>query len=212
MYLSPEAITTPEAVDKRTDIYALGAVAYFLLTGHDVFSGETVVEVLSRHTLQEPQPPSIHLARPLPSDVEQLVPNASLEIPLSGHLPPRRCALPCSLARTRHFTIEPSLFPGGASSGKKRRPRARPARDPPRPWPLTSAGGRPSDRGDTPRLAAESYERIDRSTLHLETFRPVRSSESGTRMSEGTPSAATSAVRGHGNSVVSRMASSCSTR
>jgi len=34
MYLSPEAITTPDAVDERTDIYALGAVAYFLLAGH----------------------------------------------------------------------------------------------------------------------------------------------------------------------------------
>ena len=54
MYLAPEANTTPEAVDERTDIYALGAVAYFLLAGHDVFSGETVVEVLSRHMLQEP--------------------------------------------------------------------------------------------------------------------------------------------------------------
>jgi eukaryotic-like serine/threonine-protein kinase len=73
MYLSPEAITTPEAVDERTDIYALGAVAYFLLAGHDVFSGETVVEVLSRHMLQEPLPPSTHLAEPLASDLEQLV-------------------------------------------------------------------------------------------------------------------------------------------
>jgi serine/threonine-protein kinase len=73
MYLSPEAITTPEAVDERTDIYALGAVAYFLLAGRDVFSGETVVEVLSRHMLQEPSPPSVHLPKPLPADLERLV-------------------------------------------------------------------------------------------------------------------------------------------
>lgn len=73
MYLSPEAITTPDAVDERTDIYALGAVAYFLLAGHAVFSGETVVDVLSRHMLQEPSPPSIHLPKPLPSDLEQIV-------------------------------------------------------------------------------------------------------------------------------------------
>jgi eukaryotic-like serine/threonine-protein kinase len=73
MYLSPEAITAPEAVDERADIYALGAVAYFLLAGRDVFSGETVVEVLSRHMLQEPQPPSVHLEKPLPDDLEQLV-------------------------------------------------------------------------------------------------------------------------------------------
>jgi serine/threonine protein kinase len=73
MYLSPEAITTPETLDARADIYALGAVAYFLLAGHDVFSGQTVVEVLSRHMLQQPVPPSSHLAQPLPSDLEQLV-------------------------------------------------------------------------------------------------------------------------------------------
>jgi len=73
MYLSPEAITTPDAVDARTDIYALGAVAYFLLAGRDVFSGGSVVELLSRHMLQEPLPPSIHLPKALPSDLEQIV-------------------------------------------------------------------------------------------------------------------------------------------
>ena len=73
LYLSPEAIKTPEAVDARTDIYALGAVAYFLLSGCDVFRGDTVVEVLSRHMLEEPQPPSTHTRKPLPADLEQLV-------------------------------------------------------------------------------------------------------------------------------------------
>jgi hypothetical protein len=73
MYLSPEAITTPDAVDERTDIYALGAVAYFLLAGRNVFTGETVVELLSQHMLQEPPAPSTHLAKPLPSDLEQIV-------------------------------------------------------------------------------------------------------------------------------------------
>jgi serine/threonine-protein kinase len=73
LYLSPEAIQAPETVDARTDIYALGAVAYFLLSGRDVFSGATVVEVLSRHLLEEPRPPSAHTSRPLPADLERLV-------------------------------------------------------------------------------------------------------------------------------------------
>jgi serine/threonine-protein kinase len=72
-YLSPEAITTPDAVDERTDIYALGAVAYYLLAGREVFGAATVVEMLSRHILQEPPPPSIHLAKPVPSDLERIV-------------------------------------------------------------------------------------------------------------------------------------------
>jgi eukaryotic-like serine/threonine-protein kinase len=95
MYLSPEAITTPEAVDERTDIYALGAVAYYLLTGHDVFSGQTVVEVLSRHMLQEPQPPSIHLESPLPSDLERLVLQCLAKRP--AERPPSAASLRASL-------------------------------------------------------------------------------------------------------------------
>lgn len=73
MYLSPEAISAPDAVDERADIYALGAVAYFLLAGRDVFGGATVVEVLSQHLLQTPPRPSAHVPAPLPRDLEELV-------------------------------------------------------------------------------------------------------------------------------------------
>jgi eukaryotic-like serine/threonine-protein kinase len=73
MYLSPESISRPESVDGRADIYALGAVAYFLLAGRDVFEGNTMVEVLSRHMLEEPRPPSTHLGKALPSDLEAIV-------------------------------------------------------------------------------------------------------------------------------------------
>src|SRR5690606_31795371 len=58
LYLSPEAITSPAAVDARSDLYALGAVGYFLLTGEHVFSGRTVVEICSHHLHTEPEPPS----------------------------------------------------------------------------------------------------------------------------------------------------------
>ncbi|MEM9693326.1 MAG: serine/threonine-protein kinase, partial [Myxococcota bacterium] len=39
LYMAPEAIRSPETIDGRTDIYALGAVAYFLLVGEPVFRG-----------------------------------------------------------------------------------------------------------------------------------------------------------------------------
>jgi len=54
LYMAPEAISAPGSVDARTDLYALGAVAYFLLCGSDVFRGKTVVEVCGAHLHQAP--------------------------------------------------------------------------------------------------------------------------------------------------------------
>ena len=49
LYLSPEAIRAPDAVDARSDLYGLGAVGYYLVTGTHVFGGATTVEVCSHH-------------------------------------------------------------------------------------------------------------------------------------------------------------------
>jgi eukaryotic-like serine/threonine-protein kinase len=55
-YMAPESILEPDSVDARTDIYSLGAVAYFLLAGSDVFNGKSLVEVCSQHLHQQPEP------------------------------------------------------------------------------------------------------------------------------------------------------------
>jgi serine/threonine protein kinase len=55
-YMAPESILSPESVDVRTDIYALGAVAYYLLAGSEVFDGQSVVEVCGQHLHQAPEP------------------------------------------------------------------------------------------------------------------------------------------------------------
>jgi serine/threonine-protein kinase len=73
LYLSPEAIRTPERVDGRSDIYALGAVGYYLLTGRHPFEGATVVEVCAHHLHTAPVPPSARLGRPVPADLEALL-------------------------------------------------------------------------------------------------------------------------------------------
>src|SRR5262249_34398118 len=44
LYLAPEAMNHPDRVDARTDVYAVGAVGYFLLTGTPVFTGSTIME------------------------------------------------------------------------------------------------------------------------------------------------------------------------
>jgi eukaryotic-like serine/threonine-protein kinase len=73
LYLAPEAITDPQSVGARTDLYALGAVAYQLLTGRPPFEGATVVEVCSKHLLAEPTPPSLASTRPIPPALDELV-------------------------------------------------------------------------------------------------------------------------------------------
>jgi eukaryotic-like serine/threonine-protein kinase len=55
-YMAPESIRQPDAADVRTDLYALGAVAYFLLAGVDVFDGKSIVEVCAQHLHEEPKP------------------------------------------------------------------------------------------------------------------------------------------------------------
>jgi hypothetical protein len=72
-YLSPEAIRTPGEVDARSDIYALGAVAYFLLTGRPVFEGLTVPEVCAKHLNDPPMPLSEAADQEIPEDLERVV-------------------------------------------------------------------------------------------------------------------------------------------
>jgi eukaryotic-like serine/threonine-protein kinase len=73
LYLSPEAITSPEKLDARSDLYALGAVGYFLLTSKPVFEGETLIEVCSHHLHTTPVAPSQRLGRPLPPKLEAVL-------------------------------------------------------------------------------------------------------------------------------------------
>ncbi|MDH4063265.1 MAG: serine/threonine protein kinase [Acidobacteriota bacterium] len=73
LYMAPEAMTGDGTMDARGDLYALGAVAYFLLTGTPVFRGNTVIEVCAQHLSSMPEPPSARLGRPIPADLEHLV-------------------------------------------------------------------------------------------------------------------------------------------
>jgi serine/threonine-protein kinase len=71
-YMAPEMVRA-DRVDGRADLYALGCVAYYLLTGQQVFDGATVMEVMSKHLQTAPVPPSKRVAFPIPPDLEQLV-------------------------------------------------------------------------------------------------------------------------------------------
>jgi eukaryotic-like serine/threonine-protein kinase len=71
-YMSPEG-ALGEPVDQRTDIYALGCVAYWMLTGRQVFEGQGVVQLMARHIHTPPEPPSLYSLVQIPSELEELV-------------------------------------------------------------------------------------------------------------------------------------------
>jgi eukaryotic-like serine/threonine-protein kinase len=73
LYMAPEAIASPDAVDARSDIYALGAVGYFLLTGQPLFEGATAVVVLGHHLHSSVTPPSERTDQTVPKKLEAVL-------------------------------------------------------------------------------------------------------------------------------------------
>ena len=73
LYLSPEAVNSPALVDARSDIYAVGAVGYFLLTGTTPFTSESLVELLRKHVTEPPLPPSDRVGRVISPELEAAV-------------------------------------------------------------------------------------------------------------------------------------------
>jgi eukaryotic-like serine/threonine-protein kinase len=57
-YMAPEVVLGATDTDHRVDLYALGCVAYGLLTGTTVFEGENPVQVMIQHAQAEPKRPS----------------------------------------------------------------------------------------------------------------------------------------------------------
>jgi serine/threonine-protein kinase len=57
-YIAPEAVTDPDHITHAVDLYALGAVGYFLVTGRPVFEGKTAVDVCIQHVTRPPTRPS----------------------------------------------------------------------------------------------------------------------------------------------------------
>ena len=71
-YMAPEVVLGA-ATDHRVDLYAVGCVAYWLLTGKMVFEGQNAVQVMMQHAQAEPQRPSARIGRAMPAALEALV-------------------------------------------------------------------------------------------------------------------------------------------
>lgn len=72
-YMAPEYITEPRSADARSDVYAVAAVAFYLLTGRLLFDGGNMVSVLTRHMTEEPPRPSTITPQPVEPSLEQLL-------------------------------------------------------------------------------------------------------------------------------------------
>src|SRR5262249_20831835 len=73
LYMSPEAIQTPDLVDARGDLYAVGAIGYFLITGQPVFNATSLVQLFQQHMSALPDAPSQRLGRAVSSELESAV-------------------------------------------------------------------------------------------------------------------------------------------
>jgi serine/threonine-protein kinase len=71
--MAPEAASASLEVDARADLYSLGVVAYFLVSGVQPFFGVNAREVMRRHREERPLAPSERLGQPLTPEFEQLV-------------------------------------------------------------------------------------------------------------------------------------------
>jgi serine/threonine protein kinase len=70
LYMAPEAIQAPASIDPRSDLYAVGAVGYFLVTGKPVFDTGNLVELCQQHVEAIPIGPSERLGKPVSSELE----------------------------------------------------------------------------------------------------------------------------------------------
>jgi serine/threonine protein kinase len=71
-YMSPERIRNPADVDARSDLYALGAVGFFLLTGRHVFEGDDGLDI-SNQVLHAPAPRASSVQPSVPEGLDALI-------------------------------------------------------------------------------------------------------------------------------------------
>lgn len=71
-YMAPEVVSG-DPVDGRLDLYSLGCVGYFLLTGVLVFEADNALGMIGQHLQAVPVPPSLRSRRAMPEQLERLI-------------------------------------------------------------------------------------------------------------------------------------------
>ena len=90
-FIAPEVVLGAADSNHRVDLYSLGCVAYWLLTGQLVFEGEGVMQVMFDHVNKQAERPSLRVELPIPPELEDLVMTCLEKDP--GRRPPSAEAL-----------------------------------------------------------------------------------------------------------------------
>src|SRR5262249_1588725 len=72
-FMAPEQVLGSRFVDGRTDLYAVGCLAYWLITGQLVFTGQTPMEILVQHTQAVPVRPSARTELEIPPKLDDVI-------------------------------------------------------------------------------------------------------------------------------------------
>jgi len=72
-YVAPEIATGAREISGAADIYSLGSVAYWMLTGELLFKGENAMATVLKHVSDAPSPPSLRSPFDIPGELDQLV-------------------------------------------------------------------------------------------------------------------------------------------
>ncbi len=72
-FMPPEMALSDGEIDGRADIYALGCVGYWLITGELPFQANTIVKLLVMHAHEAPVPPSERVDREIPPRLEDII-------------------------------------------------------------------------------------------------------------------------------------------
>jgi len=104
-FMPPEAIQGPAAADPRSDLYSLGGVGYFLLTGAYIFDAENIAEIHEKQIHAAPIPPTQRTTNPISPEMEQLIlgclaKDMNLRPPSAAALRASLLATPCAAAWT----------------------------------------------------------------------------------------------------------------
>jgi len=105
-FIAPEQVLGGVRIDNRADIYGTGCLAYWLLTGQLVFTGDTPMQLLVQHAQAMPAPPSARTELPIPKEFDAIVLACLAKNPLDRPQTARELA-----RRLEALTVRPEWTP-----------------------------------------------------------------------------------------------------